>query len=824
MRQQGGRRSAESGGSNVFSPQLARKSYLREESSMTKNSERAIDAKLTRRAFVGAAAATAAVGLAGCAPAATDEAPAKDEGEGLAFTGEDEFADCQLVYGCCSPECQHHLLKGYVRDGKLVKVESGEVNESPACARGFARVELCNSDKRLTKPLKLVGEKGSGDFEEITWDEAYDLIQEKIQYALDNGGSQSIIVQGGSGNFSSLTSSMGALGSWLGGTTAITGNFCCAGIDSGLGTILGSRTTPLRNELEKADYIIAWGNNPVVTMTGYFGRFQKMMDNGGTLCTIDPFLSETADKSQEWIQPWPGTDSAVALAMLKIVIDEGLTDEEYLIAHTTAPCLIDKKTNAPAFTDASDDTTYQVYDPTTKTLVAHDAAGVTPPLTVADTEIANDYVTIYDLIKAEANKWGKEAVEAESGCSYDDIARIARDYANADKAIIIQNMGGYQRTENGAYATATQVYLALFCGHVGHEGDGLYDAGGSSALVPSGSAFETNPDAGQYEAIPFPHFGEMVLEDKPTKINFMWVDCGNPVAQMPNTNMWKKALAHIPFVVKVDQFMNSTCLWSDLVLPNTALFETPNITHSARSAVIQISEAGVTPPGEAKTDLEITAEVAKRFGFEKYFNEDPSVYISRVLEGSGVTYEELVEKKGVNAWDLVPGWIAYKDGNFDTSTGKAHLWVQAWVDEGFPPIACHQRPVEHPLNADSELAKKYPLAAVQRKTRHQVHTIFNNLESMLSMDGHKPLIVLHPDDASARSIAMGDDITVYNDRGEHSGVALVSENVKPGVVVLQNGWDDTTASPTSNVTNNAWPTLGTIHCCNSTLVEVKKGA
>lgn len=824
MRQQGGRRSAESGGSNVFSPQLARKSYLREESSMTKNSERAIDAKLTRRAFVRAAAATAAVGLAGCAPAATDEAPAKDEGEGLAFTGEDEFADCQLVYGCCSPECQHHLLKGYVRDGKLVKVESGEVNESPACARGFARVELCNSDKRLTKPLKLVGEKGSGDFEEITWDEAYDLIQEKIQYALDNGGSQSIIVQGGSGNFSSLTSSMGALGSWLGGTTAITGNFCCAGIDSGLGTILGSRTTPLRNELEKADYIIAWGNNPVVTMTGYFGRFQKMMDNGGTLCTIDPFLSETADKSQEWIQPWPGTDSAVALAMLKIVIDEGLTDEEYLIAHTTAPCLIDKKTNAPAFTDASDDTTYQVYDPTTKTLVAHDAAGVTPPLTVADTEIANDYVTIYDLIKAEANKWGKEAVEAESGCSYDDIARIARDYANADKAIIIQNMGGYQRTENGAYATATQVYLALFCGHVGHEGDGLYDAGGSSALVPSGSAFETNPDAGQYEAIPFPHFGEMVLEDKPTKINFMWVDCGNPVAQMPNTNMWKKALAHIPFVVKVDQFMNSTCLWSDLVLPNTALFETPNITHSARSAVIQISEAGVTPPGEAKTDLEITAEVAKRFGFEKYFNEDPSVYISRVLEGSGVTYEELVEKKGVNAWDLVPGWIAYKDGNFDTSTGKAHLWVQAWVDEGFPPIACHQRPVEHPLNADSELAKKYPLAAVQRKTRHQVHTIFNNLESMLSMDGHKPLIVLHPDDASARSIAMGDDITVYNDRGEHSGVALVSENVKPGVVVLQNGWDDTTASPTSNVTNNAWPTLGTIHCCNSTLVEVKKGA
>lgn len=129
-----------------------------------------------------------------------------------------------------------------------------------------------------------------------------------------------------------------------------------------------------------------------------------------------------------------------------------------------------------AFADPADDTTYQVYDPATKTIVAHDASGVTPLLSVEGTEIANDYVTIYDLIKAEADKWGKEAVEAESGCSYDDIARIARDYANAEHAMIIQNMGGYQRTENAAYATATQVYLALFCGHIGHRGDGVYDA------------------------------------------------------------------------------------------------------------------------------------------------------------------------------------------------------------------------------------------------------------------------------------------------------------------------------------------------------------
>ena len=242
-----------------------------------KQSARAAAPSLSRRTFVAAAAAmgaVAAAGLSGCAPKAEESEGAG----GSAPTGEDPFADCDLVYGCCSPECQHHLLKGYVRDGKLVKVESGEVNECPACAKGFARVEMCNSDKRLTKPLKLVGAKGSGEFEEISWDEAIDLIEEKINYALENGGSQSIIVQGGSGNFSSLNGAMGTLGSWLGGTTATSGNMCCAGIDAGVSTILGKRSQPTRNEFENSDYILAWGNNPVVTLCGYFGRIQKMMD------------------------------------------------------------------------------------------------------------------------------------------------------------------------------------------------------------------------------------------------------------------------------------------------------------------------------------------------------------------------------------------------------------------------------------------------------------------------------------------------------------------------------------------------------------------
>lgn len=157
---------------------------------MTKNSERAIDAKLTRRAFVGAAAATAAVGLAGCAPAATDEAPAKDED--LPVTGEDPYANAEIFYSTCPPECQHHNLKGYVVDGKLVKVESSELNDCAACARGIARGLMCNDPNRLTVPLLRDGDKGSGKFKEITWDEAFDLIQQKFDEAIATDGNQSI--------------------------------------------------------------------------------------------------------------------------------------------------------------------------------------------------------------------------------------------------------------------------------------------------------------------------------------------------------------------------------------------------------------------------------------------------------------------------------------------------------------------------------------------------------------------------------------------------------------------------------------------------------
>ena len=227
---------------------------------------------LSRRTFVTAAAATgaaAAVGLSGCAPKA-EEKPAEQE----PTAGEDPFADCELVYGCCSPECQHHLLKGYVRDGKLVKVESGEVNECPACGKGFARVEMCNSERSTLDQAAQARrrQRARASSRRSAGTRRFDLHRrDRSNYALDNGGSQSIVyVQGGSGQLQlARTCAIAERScSWLGGTTpSATGNMPAAPASTqAVSTILGTRSQPTRNEFENSDYIIAWGNNPVVTL------------------------------------------------------------------------------------------------------------------------------------------------------------------------------------------------------------------------------------------------------------------------------------------------------------------------------------------------------------------------------------------------------------------------------------------------------------------------------------------------------------------------------------------------------------------------------
>ncbi len=760
------------------------------------------------------AGAAAAGGLVGCSPQEGSDA----EGDGVA---EDPYADAQIFYTTCPPECQHHNLKGYVIDGKLVKVESSDKNDCAACARGIARSYMVNDPNRLSMPMRRSGDKGSGEFEEISWEEAFDLIEEKFLDAIDTDGVHSICYVTGSGNFGSMHGPVAnAFFASLGGASTTEGSLCCAGTTAAQIPIYGQRFLDTRNQIEKSDYVIIWGNNPSISKQGYFQRFENVVENGGKVVVIDPIFTESASKASQWIAPWPGTDAAMALAMLKVIVDEELYDEEYAIAHTCAPCLVDKATGEPVLQDADDPVSFVVFDSLTGQILPHDQEGIEAALTLEGTVVADDYNTEFELIYAEAEPWTLEAAAEECGVSADVIGTLAREYAQADKAMIIQNMGGFMRTENGTYAVATQLYLAALCGHVGHEGDGVSDAGGMNEVLTD------NPiDVPEVEdpapSIPRFKFGEAILNEDPLKVNVLWSMTGNPMTQWPNTNMVRQALEKIPFVVVADQYLTSTGLYADLILPIAGQFEHEDVLANHRSHWIQLCEKAVDGPGEVKSDFEIFAELADRFGFGDAFSRPMEEMIQKVIEPAGITYDQLVQDKAIDV--VGQDYIPYEGGIFLTDSQKAEFWVASWKEEGFNPIASYARAEEDARN-DNELASKYPLFSVQRKTYRSVHSTFNNLEWMDEVCDTQPVILMNSEDADARGIADGDAVVVYNDRGEHHGIAEVGSRIKQGVVGLQNGWWEQQGGSSSYVTNDKWKTLGGTHCCNQTLVEVMKEA
>lgn len=781
---------------------------------------------LSRRAFAKLAGITAAgfAALGTTREQALAEAAVLDSESGTLAedAGQDEafFEGCDKFYAACSPECQHHNLCAYVKDGKVVRVGIGKNNESSPCMRGFARVDWLNSADRVTKPLKRAGEKGEGKWEEISWDEALDLLASKIQDAIDTDGNQSVIFDNHAGNFHTIAGQVStAFIRRCGGFTSLTGSLCCAGANGGLTPIWGERNHDTRNSIAESDYILVWGNNPMVSMGGYWSRFQDCMDAGGKVVVIDPVQSESARLASEWVPIRPTTDAALALGMLKVIVDEGLENDEFLLAHTTAPCLVGAD-GKQVLMDEADETSYAVWDAAAGALARHDAEGVQAALTLqgVDDAAVEGMSTVYDLTVEQCQPWTPEAVEAETGVPAATVQELARGFAGAGKAMIIDNMGGFMRNTYGTDAVATHVNLCNFCGQVGRRGTGVYDAGGISHQVKT-SAIWDNPAALEgLPSLPRVKFGEYVCADKPNPIDVFVSFRESPMTQFPNSGAVKEALKKIPFVCVIDTFVTSTALYADLVLPCAAVFETEDLLCSSRSHLIQLSEKAVDAPGEAHDDLWIFSQLAERMGFGEDFQLTNEECVRKALEGSGYTYEQLAEEKAIDA--MPPEFVPYEGGNFPTKTGKAEMYQAGWLDKGHPAVPCYNVAPET-VGGSSGLDATYPLAAVQRKTMLEVHSTFNNLESMVAAGSARADCIINTADAEARGIADGDAVVVYNDRGEHNATATVTDGIMAGVVCLNNGHWEQQGGSSSYVTNDNPGLLAAEHCCNETLVEVR---
>ncbi|RDT56521.1 DMSO reductase [Escherichia coli] len=729
-------------------------------------------------------------------------------------------SDYKTFRSTCAMECLHCNLTAYVWKDRVMKIEASKGFNVKCCLRGISRTKWIDHPLRLTTPLLRRGDKGKGEFTPISWDAALDLIEQKIRETIATSGNEGLLITTHAGNMDSIKNEMGkTFFDYLGGSTKQVGSLCCSAVTAAMMPMVGMRYADTRDTIADSRYILCWGNNPAVTMHAYFKDYSQAQRNGARMVVIDPRFNETAAKADEWIPIVPGTDIALALGMINIIMREHLYDAAFLRAHTGAVYLVDEHQQLLRET-AEDKDSYLIFDKQSRSLRRHDTPGVIPALLPDELPPDSRFMTVLAMIQQQAEHWTPENVQAETDVPAHTVLRLAREYAMTRPSMIVQNMSGAQRTEFGTYVAASQFYLALITGNIGKRGAGICDAGGARQMTKFSPIIPPAPNAKKIPPIPVSKIGDWIVNDRPHPIKFWWNMTMGAMTQLPNTNQVRKAFQKVPFVVVADNLMTSSALYADLVLPVTTIFEDVSLMAGVRSHFVQLMEKAVEPPGEAKPDYWIFARLAERFGFGDVFNQPIEHYIDACLKGSGIT-REMLAKGPVKP--IEGDWIPFKDGQFRTSTGKAHLFIEEWAQKQFSPVVTWKQVTES-VKGSPELAKEYPLMAVQRKLARSVHSSHGMNEWILEIQRNRPNVMIHPDDARQRGIEAGKWVTVFNHRGEHRAIADVTTHIKRGVVCLDNGWWEQQGGSSSHVTNDQVEKLGNGHCCNSTLVEVRKEA
>ena len=758
-------------------------------------------------------------------------------------------AATRVVRTANTPECLHCAMLAHVEDGRLVKVTGDPDFNVLACARGISRIRQLYSPHRLKYPMRRAGRRGEDRWERVSWEEALDTIAERYRRILEEDGNQAFLAFGGTGNWSTLSTGVrGLYSAWwnrFGGATPIISQLCCASVSSGFNAIFGGGRSEFRDEWVHSRYFLAWGNNPAVSNQGYVKNlFQAREEHGARLTTIDPRLSETAALSDRWIQIRPGTDAAYALGMIKVLLDEGLFDDEYVRRYTNAPFLVrlgergydlegasrawpaggetlpvDLRDLQLLTNGGSGPGSFVVWDEGAGRPVAADAPGARPALRGSYTVDGVRYQPVLEWVRAVAARYTPEVVHRITGAPPDSIAALTREYAAAKPAAIIQNMAGAQRTDHGTLTVIGHLYLASLTGNIGVLGGGVNDNGGylsEGGTVNPPVPLQRNP---RIDGIPATKLGEYLVERKPHPIRAIHVAGTGVLTQYPNTRKIIAGLDNIDLMVVQDIFMTTTARYADFVLPVTTLFETRNLLAGIRSRYIQLMNQAIEPLFESRSDRWIMTELAKRLGFGDDFDKPDDDLLRHVLEPTGVTLEQL-EEGPVNP--MPDPWVPFADKKFNTASGRIELFSLYLQERGFDPLLEYLHPVEAPW-VDTARAARYPLQLINRKNHNHVNSSFHHHDFLTEIWASQ-VLQIHPDDAQPRGIEDGARIRVFNDRGEIEAMAQVTKGIMRGVVSVTTGWGAVNEKQTASILSpDKYEPISLGHTLNSSMVEVAGG-
>ena len=665
------------------------------------------------------------------------------------------------IVGACPHDCPDTCsILTTVEDGKAIAVRG---NPDHPFTRGRLCVKVNNyeervySDKRVLYPLKRVGPKGSGQFQRISWDEAIETIATRWKSIIAEHGAQAILPYsylGTQGIINGLNVG-DPLFNKLGATVSER-TFCDSASCTAYMMTIGPTPGVDPESFVHSKYILLWACNTLGTNSHHWPFIEQARKAGAKLVVIDPVRTRTARLADWHIPIRPGTDAALALAMIHVIIKENLVDRDYIDKHTVG----------------------------------------------------------YDELAERASTYTPELAAQETGIPVDDIVKLAREYATTPPAVVRIGVA-VERHAGGGQTVRAIACLPGLVGAWKHVGGGLLQLPIWAFPVKWDVLMRPDLQPEKMRVLNSWRLGPALTGelgfDPPIKSLFVYN--ANPMAMVTEQTKLEKGLERDDlFTVVSEHFLTDTARYADIVLPATTQLEQKDIMFSWGHLYLSYNNAAIEPLGEAVPNTELFRRLAKAMGIE-----DPSFYRTddEMIEASldwtnpvlqGITLQD-VKAKGY-ARLTVPSaadWAPHRDGNFPTPTGKCEfkstitgggnfvvpLFRQGYNgdQDGTPvdPLPHYIPPNENSRTAP-ELAKRYPLSLISPKSHAFLNSNYGNLPAQTAQAGEEQAVFLHPDDAEQRGIVAGAPIRVFNDRGAFEAFATLSPDVMPGVVMAPSGY------------------------------------
>ena len=626
-------------------------------------------------------------------------------------------------------------ILAHVENGRITKIEGdpdSPLNRGTICAKGLAQIERLNHPDRLTYPMKRAGDRGEGRWTRISWDEALELISGKIKETIDRDGPKAISFAQGTPKGLELFLLIRLANLLNSPNISTPGNVCHMPRETASNLTCGFFPIP------DYDYppacAVVWGSNLFQTNEeGILGsQLKRALDRGAKLIVVDPRKTAVATRADLWLQPRPGTDLALALGILRVMIDEDLYEGAFV----------------------------------------------------------ENWTKGFSELKGHLQQYSLETLSEITWVSKEKTVEVAHLFSQSKPTCIQWGNALEQNSSSFQCARALLILMAI-TGNLDVPG-GNVNRPGPPVMRP-GELVQIRKFPNKKEKILSPEFRlstmmgfvpsqlivKAILTGRPYPIRMMYIQGGNPLLSYANAMETFEAIKKLHFFVVSEIFLTPTAQLADIVLPAATNFEFDDIGHfGLPNGFILARPKIVEPRKECWPDSKILNELGKRLGYGQYFWNDIGGCLDEILKPAGMTYDDF-KNIGIlkGKWE----YRGYEKKGFNTPSGKVELYSQQLKDWGYDPLPSYQDLPEPPL------LKEYPLIFTSAKDPFYFHSAYRNISSLRKLSPD-PVVLIHPETASRFGISEGEWVSIETKQGTIRQKAKLNAELDLRVIVLSFGW------------------------------------